>query len=83
MNSISSHTVVTFCEKSPGLISYEYYRGLIRFVVKAENLHEDRRVAALPTQVVGHCHQEAAEHRKQHRDVMRLPGLLNHTTIFF
>lgn len=80
MNSISSHTVVTFSEKSPGLTSY---KGLIRFVVKAENLHEDRRVAALPTQVVGHCHQEAAEHRKQHRDVMRLPGLLKHTTIFF
>lgn len=48
------------------------------------NLQEDRRVAALPAQVVRHCHQEAAEHREQHRDVMRLPRLLRHreTTCF-
>lgn len=42
------------------------------------NLQEDRGVTALPAQVVRHCHQEATEYRKQHRDVMRLPGLLKH-----
>lgn len=40
---------------------------------------EDRRVAALSAQVVRHGHQEAAEYREQHRDVVRLPGLLWNT----
>lgn len=44
--------------------------------IKIRGLHEDRGVAALPAQVVRHCHQEAAEHREQHGDVVRLPGLL-------
>lgn len=49
------------------------------FVVKGVNSHEDRGVAALSAQVVRHGHQEAAEHGKQHGDVMRFPGLLRNT----
>lgn len=43
-----------------------------------QDSHEHGRVAALPAQVVRQRHQEAAEHRKQDGDVVRLPGLLKH-----
>lgn len=46
------------------LLDYQWY------------VHEDRRVAALPAQVVRNRHQETAEDRKQYGDVVRLPVLL-------
>ena len=65
-------------EKCPQLRYYRYCFDEVCVAVVVS--HEDRRVSALPAQMVGHGDEEAAEHREQHGDVMRLPGLLTQRT---